>query len=65
MHLLDNVLILRIKKAMKIDMSGIDSFHNKAKEKYQFLMKEKQFVWVAFKKQSKIEEGNYNFDYVF
>ncbi|CAI9259805.1 unnamed protein product [Lactuca saligna] len=40
-------------------MGGIDSFHHKAKENCEFLLKAKQSISAAFNKQTKIEESNY------
>ncbi|XP_052627197.1 uncharacterized protein LOC111896344 [Lactuca sativa] len=60
MHLFLKVLILGIKKdAFRTHVGGIDSFHNKAKEKCEFLMREKQAINVVFRRQTEAEDHKY------
>ncbi|KAI3750696.1 hypothetical protein L2E82_21445 [Cichorium intybus] len=47
------------KEALRIHVGNIESLHNKARQKCEFLMKEKQSINVAFKKQTEVEESNY------
>ncbi|KAI3523499.1 hypothetical protein L1887_01674 [Cichorium endivia] len=47
------------KEALRIHVGNIDSLHNKARQKCEFFMKEKQSINVAFKKQTEVEESNY------
>ncbi|XP_052622458.1 uncharacterized protein LOC111893588 [Lactuca sativa] len=47
------------RQSLRDHIGGIDSFHHKAKENCEFLLKEKQSISAAFNKQTKIEESNY------
>ncbi|KAL7584015.1 uncharacterized protein LOC111903062 [Lactuca sativa] len=47
------------RQSLRDHMGGIDSFHHKAKENCEFLLKEKQSISAALKKQTNIEESNY------
>lgn len=38
---------------------NVDSFYPKSTQKYEFLMKEKQYINIAFQKQTKVEESKY------
>ncbi|XP_052627759.1 uncharacterized protein LOC111897621 [Lactuca sativa] len=40
-------------------VGGIDSFHNQAKEKCEFLMREKQAINVVFRRQTEAEDHKY------
>ncbi|XP_052619650.1 uncharacterized protein LOC111918703 [Lactuca sativa] len=47
------------KDAFRTHVGGIDSFHNKAKEKCEFLMREKQAINVVFRRQTEAEDHKY------
>ncbi|XP_052627599.1 uncharacterized protein LOC111898342 [Lactuca sativa] len=47
------------KDAFRTHVGGIDSFHNKAKEKCEFLMKEKQAINVVLRMQTEAEDHKY------
>ncbi|CAI9302478.1 unnamed protein product [Lactuca saligna] len=47
------------KDAFLTHMGGVDSFHNKEKEKFEFLMREKQASNVVLKRQTEAEEHKY------
>ncbi|KAL7606700.1 hypothetical protein Lser_V15G16169 [Lactuca serriola] len=47
------------KDAFRTHVGGVDSFHNKAKEKYEFLMREKQAINVVLRRQTEAEDHKY------
>ncbi|XP_023735877.1 uncharacterized protein LOC111883793 [Lactuca sativa] len=47
------------KDAFRTHVGGVDSFHNKAKEKCEFLMREKQANNVVSRRQTEIEDHKY------
>ncbi|XP_052622687.1 uncharacterized protein LOC111910010 [Lactuca sativa] len=47
------------KDAFRTHVGGVDSFHNKAREKCEFLMREKQAINVVLRRQSEAEDNKY------
>ncbi|XP_052627238.1 uncharacterized protein LOC111897183 [Lactuca sativa] len=47
------------KDAFRSHVGGVDSFHNKAREKCEFLMREKQAINVVLRRQTKAEDNKY------
>ncbi|XP_052625820.1 uncharacterized protein LOC111909411 [Lactuca sativa] len=47
------------KGAFQTHVGGVDSFHNKAREKCEFLMREKQAINVVLRRQTKAEDNKY------
>ena len=47
------------KDAFRIHMGNVDSFHNKAKEKCELLMREKQAINVIMRKQTEVVDNKY------
>ncbi|XP_052627048.1 uncharacterized protein LOC111890290 [Lactuca sativa] len=45
--------------AFRTHVGGVDSFHNKAKEKCEFLMREKQAINVVLRRQTEVEDHKY------
>ncbi|XP_052626760.1 uncharacterized protein LOC111894395 [Lactuca sativa] len=47
------------KDAFRTHVGGVDSFHNKAREKCEFLMREKQAINVVLRRQTEAEDNKY------